>query len=80
VRRFTGLKRRHGAYLGVNEALQSIAVIHRAGLNTDIMKASMAARSHWVPLGCTGAKLSVQIFDEMRKRGNQGKYCGGNCV
>ena len=26
------------------------------------------------PLGCTGAKLSVQLFDEMRKRDMQGKY------
>jgi acetyl-CoA acyltransferase len=26
------------------------------------------------PLGCTGAKLSVQLFDEMRKRNMQGKH------
>ena len=26
------------------------------------------------PLGCTGAKLSVQLFDEMRKRNK----CTGN--
>jgi acetyl-CoA acyltransferase len=26
------------------------------------------------PLGCTGAKLSVQLFDEMKRRGNEGKY------
>jgi acetyl-CoA acyltransferase len=23
------------------------------------------------PLGCTGAKLSVQLFDEMKRRGNK---------
>ena len=26
------------------------------------------------PLGCTGTKLSVQLFDEMRARGLKGKY------
>lgn len=25
----------------------------------------------WVTPRCTGAKLSVQLFDEMRKRGNK---------
>jgi acetyl-CoA acyltransferase len=27
------------------------------------------------PLGCSGAKLSVQIFDEMRKRDLKNKHC-----
>jgi acetyl-CoA acyltransferase len=29
------------------------------------------------PLGCTGAKLSVQLFDEMKRRGDKyGIVCG----
>jgi acetyl-CoA acyltransferase len=33
---------------------------------------------HGTSLGCTGAKLSVQLFDEMKRRGN--KYIVTMCV
>jgi len=36
------------------------------------LKGGAIALGH--PLGCTGAKLSVQLFDEMRKRDMKGKY------
>lgn len=60
----------------LNEAFasQSIAVIRELGLNNDIVNVNGGAIALGHPLGCTGAKLSVQLFDEMRKRNMQGKY------
>ncbi|PVW14690.1 acetyl-CoA C-acyltransferase [Marixanthomonas spongiae] len=60
----------------LNEAFasQSIAVIRELGLNKDIVNVNGGAIALGHPLGCTGAKLSVQLFDEMRKRNMQGKY------
>ncbi|WP_031428960.1 acetyl-CoA C-acyltransferase [Flavimarina sp. Hel_I_48] len=60
----------------LNEAFasQSLAVIREAGLNSDIVNVNGGAIALGHPLGCTGGKLSVQLFDEMRKRNMQGKY------
>lgn len=57
----------------LNEAFasQSIAVIRETGLNPDIVNVNGGAIALGHPLGCTGAKLSVQLFDEMRKRKNK---------
>lgn len=54
----------------LNEAFgaQALAVIQEAGLNPDIVNVNGGAIALGHPLGCTGAKLSVQLFDEMRKR------------
>lgn len=54
----------------LNEAFaaQSLAVIREAGLNPDIVNVNGGAIALGHPLGCTGAKLSVQLFNEMRKR------------
>lgn len=54
----------------LNEAFasQSLAVINEAGLNPDIVNVNGGAIALGHPLGCTGAKLSVQLFNEMRKR------------
>lgn len=54
----------------LNEAFaaQSLAVIQEAGLNPDIVNVNGGAIALGHPLGCTGAKLSVQLFNEMRKR------------
>ena len=41
------------------------------GLNQDIVNVNGGAIALGHPLGCTGAKLSVQLFDEMRKRGDR---------
>lgn len=58
----------------LNEAFgaQALAVIKEAGLNPDIVNVNGGAIALGHPLGCTGAKLSVQILNEMR-RSNQ-KY------
>ena len=58
----------------LNEAFaaQALAVIQEAGLNPDIVNVNGGAVALGHPLGCTGAKLTVQILNEMR-RSNQ-KY------
>lgn len=60
----------------LNEAFasQSLAVIRELDLNQEIVNVNGGAIALGHPLGCTGAKLSVQLFDEMRKRGMQNKY------
>ena len=60
----------------MNEAFasQSLAVIRELDLNPDIINVNGGAIALGHPLGCTGAKLSVQLFDEMRKQNMQGKY------
>lgn len=57
----------------LNEAFasQSIAVINELGLNPDIVNVNGGAIALGHPLGCTGTKLSVQLFNEMRRRGNK---------
>lgn len=54
----------------LNEAFasQSLAVIRELNINPDIVNVNGGAISLGHPLGCTGAKLSVQLFNEMRKR------------
>jgi acetyl-CoA acyltransferase len=71
-----GLKQSDIELIELNEAFasQSLAVIRELGLNSDIVNVNGGAIALGHPLGCTGAKLSVQLFDEMRKRNLQGKY------
>lgn len=54
----------------LNEAFasQSLAVIREAGLNPDIVNVNGGAIALGHPLGCTGAKLSVQMIHELRRR------------
>jgi acetyl-CoA acyltransferase len=61
----------------LNEAFasQSLAVIREAGLDPDKVNVNGGAIAMGHPLGCSGAKLTVQIFDEMRKRNHQNKHC-----
>ena len=60
----------------LNEAFasQSLAVMRELDLNQEIVNVNGGAIALGHPLGCTGAKLSVQLFDEMRQRGMRGKY------
>lgn len=60
----------------LNEAFasQSLAVMRELDLNQDIVNVNGGAIALGHPLGCTGAKLSVQLFDEMRKRDMKDKY------
>lgn len=71
-----GLKQNDLELIELNEAFasQSLAVIRELGLNPDIINVNGGAIALGHPLGCTGAKLSVQLFDEMRKRDMTGKY------
>ena len=71
-----GLKQDDVSLIELNEAFasQSLAVIRELGLNPDIINVNGGAIALGHPLGCTGAKLSVQLFDEMRKRDMKGKY------
>lgn len=54
----------------LNEAFasQSVAVVRELGINPDIVNVNGGAIALGHPLGCTGAKLSVQLFNEMRRR------------
>jgi len=54
----------------LNEAFaaQSLAVIREAGLDPSLVNVNGGAIALGHPLGCTGAKLSVQIFNEMKRR------------
>ena len=71
-----GLKQNDIELIELNEAFasQSLAVIRELNLNQDIVNVNGGAIALGHPLGCTGAKLSVQLFDEMRKQNMQGKY------
>ncbi|WP_192347442.1 acetyl-CoA C-acyltransferase [Algoriphagus sp. Y33] len=54
----------------LNEAFaaQGLAVIKALELNPDIVNVNGGAVALGHPLGCTGAKLSVQIFNELRRQ------------
>ncbi|MEN8858384.1 MAG: acetyl-CoA C-acyltransferase [Flavobacteriaceae bacterium] len=71
-----GLKQSDIDLIELNEAFasQSLAVIRELDLNKDIINVNGGAIALGHPLGCTGAKLSVQLFDEMRKRNMKNKY------
>jgi acetyl-CoA acyltransferase len=71
-----GLKQGDLSIIELNEAFasQSLAVIRELDLNPEIINPNGGAISLGHPLGCTGAKLSVQLFDEMRRQEMQGKF------
>ena len=57
----------------LNEAFasQSLAVVRELGINTDKLNVNGGAIALGHPLGCSGAKLSIQLFDELRDRGQK---------
>ena len=65
-----GLKLNDIGLIELNEAFasQAVAVIRETGLNPDIVNVNGGAIALGHPLGCTGAKLTVQLLSEMRKR------------
>jgi len=71
-----GLKQEDISLIELNEAFasQSLAVIRELGLDPEIINVNGGAIAMGHPLGCTGAKLSVQIFEEMRQRNLKNKY------
>jgi acetyl-CoA acyltransferase len=66
----TDLKLQDIDLIELNEAFaaQALAVIQEAGLNPDIVNVNGGAIALGHPLGCTGAKLSIQLWNEMRRR------------
>ena len=65
-----GMKIEDIEQIELNEAFasQSVAVLNELKLNSDIVNVNGGAIAMGHPLGCTGAKLSVQLFNEMRRR------------
>ncbi len=65
-----GLKLKDIQQVELNEAFatQSLAVIQQMGLDPEIVNVNGGAIALGHPLGCTGAKLSTQLFNEMRRR------------
>ena len=72
----SGLKQNDVELIELNEAFasQSLAVMRELKLNQEIVNVNGGAIALGHPLGCTGAKLSVQLFDEMRRRNMKGKF------
>lgn len=54
----------------LNEAFasQSLAVIQEAGLDVDKVNVNGGAIALGHPLGCTGAKLTIQLIDELKRQ------------
>lgn len=71
--KYAGLELKDIELFELNEAFaaQSLAVIRELGLNTDIVNVNGGAIALGHPLGCTGAKLTVQLINEMARRGNK---------
>jgi acetyl-CoA acyltransferase len=69
-----GLKQSDIDLIELNEAFatQSLAVIKESGLNPDKVNVNGGAIALGHPLGCTGAKLSIQLFNELKRQ--NGKY------
>ena len=65
-----GMKLNDIQLIELNEAFasQSLAVIRELDLNPEIVNVNGGAIALGHPLGCTGAKLSVQLFDELKRR------------
>lgn len=54
----------------LNEAFaaQSLGVVKELDINPEILNVNGGAIALGHPLGCTGAKLSIQLFNEMKRR------------
>jgi acetyl-CoA acyltransferase len=72
--KLAGLKLSDINLIELNEAFasQSLAVMRELDINPDITNVNGGAISLGHPLGCSGAKLSVQLFNELKRR--KGKY------
>jgi acetyl-CoA acyltransferase len=68
--KLAGLKQNDIDLIELNEAFasQSLAVVRTLGLDPNIVNVNGGAISLGHPLGCSGAKLSVQLFSEMKRR------------
>ncbi|TVQ45859.1 MAG: thiolase family protein [Saprospirales bacterium] len=68
-----GLSLQDISLVELNEAFaaQALAVIREVGLNPDIVNVNGGAIALGHPLGCTGAKLTTQILNELHRRGQR---------
>lgn len=68
-----GLKLDDIDLIELNEAFasQSIAVVKELGIDPDKLNVNGGAIALGHPLGCSGAKLSIQLFHELRARGKK---------
>jgi acetyl-CoA acyltransferase len=64
------MKQQDVELIELNEAFasQSLAVIKGLDLDPEIINVNGGAIALGHPLGCTGAKLSVQLFNELKRR------------
>ncbi|MDQ3050023.1 MAG: acetyl-CoA C-acyltransferase [Bacteroidota bacterium] len=65
-----GMNKNQIDLIELNEAFasQSLAVIRELDLNPEVVNVNGGAIALGHPLGCTGAKLSVQLFNELERR------------
>lgn len=65
-----GLKKEDIDLIELNEAFasQSLAIVRELGLDEEKVNVNGGAISLGHPLGCTGAKLTVQILNELKRR------------
>src|SRR5690554_1290277 len=72
--KMAGLQQKDIDLIEVNEAFATvgIAITKSLDLNPDIINVNGGAVALGHPLGCTGAKLTVQLINELRRR--NGKY------
>lgn len=68
-----GLKKEDVDLIELNEAFasQSLAVIRELGLDEEKVNVNGGAIALGHPLGCTGAKLTVQVLNELKRRGKK---------
>jgi acetyl-CoA acyltransferase len=68
-----GMKLEDIDLIELNEAFaaQAVAVIRTLGMDEDIVNVNGGAIALGHPLGCTGAKLTVQLLHEMKRRGSK---------
>jgi acetyl-CoA acyltransferase len=68
-----GLRLHEVGLIELNEAFaaQAVAVIRELGFDDDITNVNGGAIALGHPLGCTGAKLTVQLLHEMLRRGTR---------
>ena len=70
-------KRRYSTISSSNNSIEFTyserlnSIIKELGLNPEILNVNGGAIALGHPLGCTGTKLTVQLLDEMRRRGNK---------
>jgi acetyl-CoA acyltransferase len=71
--KIAGLKQEDIDQIELNEAFasQSLAVIRTLGLDMGKMNLNGGAIALGHPLGCSGAKLSIQLFNEMRRQNHR---------